>query len=151
MSSSSHGRDGPPPEELFDDFFSRREPDREREHQRSRILTEFVRRALEGAVGQMQQTSTVPREALTYLLQQGDRGKREVVRIVGTEISDFLRHVDISSEVLKVLGSLQVDVSASVRFKRTDGGVQPDVSGDSSVKVEGEEIDLYPERGGDEP
>jgi len=157
MSSSDHDRDPPPTEDLFDDFFSRRdrEPDRERERQRTRLLSEFVRRTLENAVGQVQQTSTVPREALTYLLQQGDRGKREVVRIVGTEVSDFLRHIDVSSEILKVLGNLQVDVSASVRFKRTDAGLEPEVSSDSAVTVsEHEDLDvdgdlppIGPERG----
>lgn len=141
--SSDHDRDPPPTEDLFDDFFRRdREPDRERERQRTRILTEFVRRTLENAVGQVQQTSTVPREALTFLLQQGDRGKREMVRIIGTEVGDFLRHIDVSSEVLKVLGNLQVDVSASVKFRRTDQGVQPEVSSDSTVVFGGEKLDL---------
>lgn len=145
MSYSSDERDAPPTEDLFDDFFSRR--DRETDHRererRSRILTEFVRRTLENAVGQVQQSSTVPREALTYLLQQGDRGKREVVRIVGTEVGDFLRHIDISTEVLKVLGNLQLDVSASVRFRRTDqGGLEPEVASETAVKLAGERVDL---------
>ena len=88
---------------------------------------------------------------MSYLLQQGDRGKREVVRLVGTEIGDFLRHVDISTEVLKVLGSLQVDVRASVRFKRTDGGIRPEISGAPTVRFEGEELDLSPPAEGPEP
>jgi hypothetical protein len=147
MSYSSDERDAPPTEDLFDDFFSRRdrEPDPRERERRTRILTEFVRRTLENAVGQVQQSSTVPREAFTYLLQQGDRGKREVVRIIGSEVSDFLRHIDISTEVLKVLGNLQLDVSASVRFRRTDQGLEPEVASETAVRVGGERVDLDPD------
>lgn len=150
MSYSSDERDAPPTEDLFDDFFSKRdrEPDHRERERRSRILGEFVRRTLENAVGQVQQSSTVPREALSYLLQQGDRGKREVVRIVGTEVGDFLRHIDISREVIKVLSNLQLDVSASVRFKRTDQGLEPDVSSETEVRLGGERVDLGPEPDG---
>jgi len=144
MMSSDDDRDPAPTEDLFDDFFSRRDrdPSPERERQRTRILTEFVRRTLDNAVGQVQQSSTVPREAISFLLQQGDRGKREMVRIIGTEVGDFLRHIDISSEVLKVLSNLQVDVSASVKFRRTEGGVEPEVSSDSTVEFGGERLDF---------
>lgn len=149
---SMSDRDDPPPtEDLFEEFFSRRDPDREHDRQRTKVLSEFVRRTLENAVGQVQQSSTVPREALSFLLQQGDRGKREVVRIIGTEVGDFLRHIDIATEVTKVLDNLQVDVQASVKFRRTGEGLAPEVTHSSEVHVSDpsdDELDIDPE--GDE-
>ncbi len=120
-------------EDLFEEFFRRERDGGERDRQRTRVVSEFVRRTIENAVGQVQQSSTVPREALSFLLHQGDKGKRELVRIVATEVGDFLRHVDISTEVVKVLSNIQMDFQASVRFKRTGDGLEPDIQTESSV------------------
>ncbi len=116
-----------------DEMFQRRE----RTERRPMGVSDFVRRAFENTVGQVQNTGSVPREALAFLLQQGDRGRREIVRVVAKEFGDFLRHTDISSEVVKVLTAVQVEVSASVRFKPTgDGrGVVPDVGTSASLSV----------------
>jgi hypothetical protein len=109
-----------------DDMFSQRE--RSERWQRPRVVSEFVRRAIENTVGSMQNTSTLSREALQYLMQQGDRGKREVVRIVAHEVGEFLKGVDLSSEVLKVLTNLTVEVNASVKFKTKDGAIHPEIT-----------------------
>lgn len=113
-----------------DDMFSRRERE-------GRVgVGDFVRRAIENTVGSVQNTSTLSREAIHYLLQQGDRGRKELLRIVGKEVGDFLRHVDISTEVIKVLTNVEMDLKASVRFKRTgDGRVTPEFSKQSGVSV----------------
>jgi hypothetical protein len=118
-----------------DDMFARRE--RARDRQRQRGVSDFVRRAFENTVGSVQGSGNLPKDAITYLLQQGDRGKREVVRIVAKEVGDFLRQVDISSEVVKILSSLQVEVSATVRFKPTEDGkaVRPEVEAGSQLAV----------------
>lgn len=116
-----------------DELFSRKE--RGDRRQRPRVVSDFVRRAIENTVGSVQ-PGTISRDALSYVLQQGDRGKREVMRIVAKEVGDFLRQVDISSEVVKILSSLQVEVSATVRFKPTEGGgVQPDVAAGSKIAL----------------
>jgi hypothetical protein len=82
----------------------------------------------------MQNTSSLSREALSYLLQQGDRGKKEVVRIVAQEVNEFLRNMDLSSEVLKVLSNLQIEVNASVKFKQVkEGGVRPEITHHAEV------------------
>ncbi len=112
-----------------DDMFSHRERDR----RPPGVVTDFVRRAIENTVGQVQNTGSLSREAIHYLLQQGDRGRKELLRIVGKEVGDFLRHVDISTEVIKVLTGLQMDFTASVKFRHSDGKLKPEVSADSKV------------------
>lgn len=119
-----------------DDMFARRERDADGRG-RQRPLGEFVRRAIENTVGSVEKTGSIPREALQYILQQGDRGKREAVRLIANEVGDFLRHVDISGEVIKVLTSVQMDLSASVKFKHQDGRLSTEVKiGDEETPVE---------------
>lgn len=111
--------------------------------QRPRVVPEFVRRAIENTVGSVQNTGSLSREALQYLLQQGDRGKKELVRIVGQEVGEFLRNVDLSSELVKILTSVQVEVSASIRFKHAkDGGIRPEIV--QSAEVTSTSKDLTP-------
>jgi hypothetical protein len=135
MPNRTEDVDDPYEGEDQDDMFSqhRERPQQER-WQRPRVVSEFVRRAIENTVGSMQNTGSLSREALQYLLQQGDRGKKEVVRIVAQEVGAFLRNVDLSSEVVKVLTSLQIEVSASVRFKPSkEGGVKPEITHNADV------------------
>ncbi len=113
-----------------DDLFGKRERDRK---QRPRAVSDFVRRAIE-TVGSVSQGSSVGRDAFEYLLKQGDRGRREVFRIVAHEVSDFLKNVDLSGEVVKVLSSLQVEFNATLRFKPTEDGKSVDAS-QSEAKV----------------
>lgn len=131
MTKVEHEFDDQPEQEFDeDDMFSRRERE-------GRVgVGDFVRRAIENTVGSVQNTSTLSREAIGYLLQQGDRGRKEILRIVAKEVGDFLRHVDISTEVIKVLTNVEMDFKASVRFKRTsDGQVTPEFSKQSGVSV----------------
>lgn len=113
--------------ELEDDMFNHRERERSPNDrwQRPKVVSDFLRRAIENTVGSVEKSGSLSREALQYLLQQGDRGKKEVVRIVAHEVNDFLKNVDLSSEVLKVLTNLEVDVHASIKFKTKDGAIQP--------------------------
>lgn len=115
-----------------DDLFARRE----RSGGRPPLgVSDFVRRAIETTFGQVQNQSGLPKEAINYLLQHGERGRRELVRIIAKEVGDFLRATDISSEVVKVLTNVQVDFSAKLRFKRNaDGGLSPEVIEDAEPK-----------------
>lgn len=103
------------------------------DRRRPRVVSDFVRRAIENTVGTVSGSGSISRDTLNYLLQQGDRGKRELVRIVGHEVGEFLRNVDLSSEVIKVLTSVQVDVNASIRFRPTKDGVRPEVGVDANL------------------
>ena len=108
-----------------DELFSRRE----RSGRPPLGVSELVRRAIETTVGQVQNPSGLPKEAINYLFHQGERGRRELVRIVAKEVGDFLRATDISSEVVKVLTNIQVDFNVQLRFKRNpDGELEPELS-----------------------
>lgn len=135
-------------EGVFDDdeMFTQRE--RGGERRQRPFVSDFVRRAIENTMGSVQSTGSLSREALSYLLQQGDRGKREVVRIVAHEVGEFLRGVDLSGEIIKVLSGIQLDVSASVRFKPTADGVRPEIKSETKVQPVPEKAEAEPH---DEP
>ena len=131
-------------EDYDDDMYARRE-----KQQRGRqpgMVTDFVRRALENTVGSVQ-SGSLPRDAIQYLLQQGDKGRKEIVRIVAKETGDFLRHTDLSSELIKVLTNIEIEASANIKFKKNrEGGVTPEVSPSSRVSVMAE-MDEKDEKG----
>ena len=137
MATTEDPRKELPAEELHDRGRTEEEDElfarRERSGGRPPLgVSDFVRRAIETTVGQVQNQSGLPKEAINYLLQQGERGRREVVRIVAKEVGDFLRATDISSEVVKVLTNVQVDFSAKLRFKRnSEGGLTQEVVEDA--------------------
>lgn len=116
---------GPP--DPHDDYLREEDLDREdlwaRERgDRGRLgVSDFVRRAIENTVGSVQTTGTISKEALQFLLQQGDRGRREILRIVAAEVGQFLRDTDLSNEVIKILTGIQVDLSANIKFKPAEG------------------------------
>jgi hypothetical protein len=121
-----------------DDLFGRRTGDRDRPRRRP-ALTDFVRRTIENTVGSVPSAGSASREALDYLLKQGDRQRREIFRVVANEVGDFLRHVDLAGEVVKVLTSVQLEVNASVRFRPTGHGrVEVDPTSELSVDLAGD-------------
>lgn len=125
-------------EDPDDDMFGRRE----RHRQGSRVVGDFVRRAIENTVGQVQSSGAMPKEAISYLLQQSDKGRKEVVRLVASEVGEFLRHTDISSEVVKILTNVQVDMSASLRFKRNpEGRLSTEIDDGAEVTLKGADED----------
>ena len=119
---------GPPEpnEELYSDEDLEREDLWARERgDRGRLgVSDFVRRAIENTVGSVQTTGSISKEALQYLLQQGDRGRREMLRIVAAEVGQFLRDTDLSTELIKVLTGVQVELSANIKFKPAEGAAQ---------------------------
>jgi hypothetical protein len=117
----------------FDDdpevFGSGHEAETGRSDRRSqKSLSDFVKRAIDNTLGSVQSTGSLSREALQFLITQGDRGRKEATRLVAKEVRDFLDHIELSREITEVLRGLTVDVSASIRFRKTeDGGLRPDV------------------------
>jgi hypothetical protein len=116
-------------EESDDDLFGRKSNERRRSRP---AVSDFVRRAIENTMGS---TGSVSRDALEYLLKQGDRGRREVFRVVAHEVGDFLRNVDVAGEVVKVLTSVQLELNASVKFKPSDNPFKVAPTPDSEVSV----------------
>lgn len=117
-------------DDLWDDDDQRRR-DEAAERRFRGAVADLIRKALDNTVESVQTTQSASRDALQYLLQQGDRGKKEVVRLVSKEVGDFLRGINLSSELIKVLTGVELEVRASVRFRPTaGGGVRPDIRAD---------------------
>lgn len=135
---------GREPDEIEDedDLFGRRERGgSERERWVRAGVAEFLRRAVDTTVGQVQSTGSAGKEAIQYLLQQGDKGRREILRIVASEIGIFLRDLDLSQEVIKILTGVQMELNASLKFKPTGHGkVEPEPEVEVAV---GYEDDLH--------
>ena len=112
-----------------EDLYGGYDEDRRRPRKDRHPVQELFRRAIENTFESVKDSGALPKEALTYLLQQGDKGRREIVKVAAKEMGDFLRATDISSEVVKILTNVQMEMSVSVRFKRNpDGtGVEPQV------------------------
>ena len=100
-------------------------------------ITDFVRKKLESTVEQVQTTGNLSKDALTYVIQQGDKGRKEVLRIVAQEVGDFLKNTDLSQEITKVLTGLKIDVNASIAFRANESGdgVKPEI--ESQVELGG--------------
>lgn len=91
-------------------------------------VPDFVRRAFENTMGSVASTQSVSREAIQSILSTTDRTRRELVRLIASEVGDFFRHTDVASEITKILTSVEADVRLSVRFKPAEGGgVEPQV------------------------
>ncbi len=119
-----------------DDLFAPYDDERRRARKDRNSVPDLLRRAIENTFESVKDTGAIPKEAIAYLLQQGDRGRRELVKVAAKELGDFLRATDISSEVVKVLTAVQMDMKVSVRFKRNPegGAVIPEV--DVEKKIE---------------
>lgn len=107
--------DGFNTEDLDDEMFARRE------RKRDYSVSDFFKRAIKDTVGTVQEKSS-PKEAIQFLISQGDRGRKELVRMVAKEVGDFLRHTDVSTEIVKSLTSLEVDLNATLRFRPSPDG-----------------------------
>jgi len=88
------------------------------ERERSdRGLSDFVRRAVSAGVG------------------AASRSKDDIMRAAATEMRSWLEHLDINSEVLKVLSRMVIEVKTEIRFRPTeDGKVTPEASNDVKIK-----------------
>ena len=58
----------------------------------------------------------LPKEAIAYLVQQTDKSRRELFRIVAAELKDFLKSADVPGELRRAMNGLKVEVKAEIRF-----------------------------------
>ena len=94
---------------------------------KSFLQTEEGLRSLVGAM--------IPKEALSYVAQQLDSSKNDVLRIVSRELRDFLRHIDLGGEIQKILTSISFEVTTQIRFVPNDKSVvKPDVAAGAQIK-----------------
>lgn len=93
---------------------------------RSFLQTEEGLRSLLGAI--------VPKEAVSYVAQQLDASKNDVLRIVSRELREFLEHIDLGGEVQKILTSISFEITTQIRFIPNEKAVKPDVKAGAHIK-----------------
>ena len=60
----------------------------------------------------------LPKELINYFFSQMDRGKSEVVSMIGREFKRFLEATDLSEEVVKAMSQMSVEVKAEIKFNK---------------------------------
>jgi len=104
-------------------------------------VTDSIRKAVFGGLsalfvseeGIRQTTGELPKDALSFLLSQTDKTRRELMRVVSDELKSFLRQLDIQGEVKEMLSGLTVEVKAEISFKE-NGAVISKISQDVTDK-----------------
>jgi hypothetical protein len=104
------------------------------------VIPELLKRAIEMGVDRAQDAPEslkhfvgemkLPKEIVTYILQQVDETKNGLFRVVANEIRDFLEHTNISSEMKKMLTTVQFEINTTVRFSPNDSPAPTEESED---------------------
>src|SRR6202050_785929 len=102
-----------------------------RRKRREGVIPELLKRAIEIGVDRAQDAPEslkhfvgelkLPKEIVSYMLQQIDETKNGLFRVVATEIRDFLEHSNLSGEMKKMLTTVQFEINTTVRFSPNDG------------------------------
>jgi len=88
----------------------------------------------DGPQGQRGLSDRVKR-AMAAGLEAAARSKDDLLRAAGTEIGAWLEHVDLQSELAKLLTKMVVEVKAEIRFRpREDGTLGAEVTSDLKTK-----------------
>ncbi len=67
---------------------------------------------IRNALGDMR----LPKDALSYLVQQTNNSRREVFRILSEELKGFLKNADVAGALKKALAGMKLEVKAEIRF-----------------------------------
>jgi hypothetical protein len=114
--SSGVPHDGP----VSDDETSPSDRDRS-DRNVDRGLTDFVRRAVSGAV--------------SAGVGAASRSKDDIMRAAASEVRTWLERLDVNNEVLKALSKMTIEIKTEIRFRPTDDGrIAPEASNDVKVK-----------------
>jgi hypothetical protein len=105
---------------VSDDDASQSDRDRS-ERNADRGLTDFVRRAVSGAV--------------SAGVGAASRSKDDIMRAAASEVRTWLDRLDVNNEVLKALSKMTIEIKTEIKFRRTDDGrVAAETSNDVKVK-----------------
>jgi len=116
-------------------------PPREEEGIRERIkeyVPDIVKRTLLGGLGavfateegirKFVQEAHLPKEAAAYLLDQAQATKKELYRIIGGELREWLERVDLERVLLRILTSVTFEITTQVRLVPNEAGlVKPEI------------------------
>jgi hypothetical protein len=144
-SSSGSGSSGGPSEPEDDASLRRRV---------EQFIPDLVRRTIFGGIGAVLSSEesirklasevSLPKDVVTFLLQQAGNSKDELMRVVAKEVRGFLESANLSHELGKLLTQLSLEIKTEVRFIPNDeavGGVKPDMKQKMSLKRSGKKID----------
>jgi hypothetical protein len=84
----------------------------------------------------------LPREMAHYLLVQVEETKNVLVGVVAREVREFLENTNISSEMRKILTTVEFEISTTIRFKPNEAAgdgenvalTKPEVKADVRVR-----------------
>ena len=104
-------------------------------------VTDSIRKAVFGGLsalfvseeGIRQTIGELPKDALSFLLTQTDKTRKELMRVVSDELKSFLRQLDLQGEIKEMLSGLTVEVKAEISFKE-NGQVTSKISQDITDK-----------------
>ena len=98
----------------------------------SKLVPDALRKAIAAGVGAVFLTEEgirnmvselkLPKEALSFLLQQADRTRTEVMTAVGKEVKRYLKSSELEKLLADVLQHFTVEIKAEIRFKTNDQG-----------------------------
>ena len=90
------------------------------------LLPDSIRKALvtgisavfmtEEGIRNMLSDMRLPKDAMGYLVQQTERTRRELFRVISAELKGFLKTANLTQEVRKVMQGMKVEVRAELRF-----------------------------------
>jgi hypothetical protein len=122
--------------------------DNERRRRLDSVIPELIKRAVELGVEKASEAPDnlkefvggmkLPREVAHYLLSQIEETKNGLFRVVAKEIRDFLEQTNVSSEMQKMLTTVQFEVNTVIRFKPNDGSGDRDAQKVSRPEVRAE-------------
>ena len=112
------------------------------------ILPDVVRRAVLTGMGALFMTEEgirnmvgemkLPKDALAFLVGQAEKTRAEVTRVVTQEVRRFLESETMRNEVIKILSSVTLEVTAQIKLKPSGA---PEVTGKVSARREKDESD----------
>ena len=90
------------------------------------LVPEVLRRTLsagleavfttEEGVRKLANDFSLPKDVARYLVQQTQNSRNEVLRIIGTELRNFLEKLNLSEELQRVLTGLSFEITTEIRF-----------------------------------
>jgi hypothetical protein len=94
------------------------------------VIPELIKRAVEIGVEKATEAPDslkqfvgdlkLPKEIAGYILSQVEETKNGLFRVVAKEMRDFLEHANLSTEMQKILTTVQFEVSTTIRFRPND-------------------------------
>jgi hypothetical protein len=117
------------------------------------VIPELIKRAVEIGVEKAVEAPDnlkefvggmkLPRDAAHYVLAQIEETKNGLFRVVAKEVREFLEQTNVSSEMRKMLTTVQFEISTTIRFRPADpsasaqgvsAGNKPDVKTDVQLR-----------------